>query len=136
MEQITLKVKRINPRVDFPEVNPLTGEITFQSSLRMRVPGGTKGKDIPTGIAIEIPEGYYGIVMDSDQLRKGYPLHIMGVTLTSENREEIILNVTNYTPYPETIDVKQVIGKMLLYPIQKVQTKNVAKLKKGATTEE
>lgn len=136
MEKMKLKAAILNKRIEEIDINPLTGALSLQSTLRMRIPGGTKGKDIQTGIAIEIPEGYYGLIMDSDQMRARYPLHIMTTTITSEHRGEIILNVTNYTSYPETIELKQVIGKIIFLPIQDVDLKMVKSIKQIKPTEE
>jgi dUTPase len=101
----------------------------LRSSKKFKIPGHTT-MTITTGIAVEIPKGFYGLILDSENLCKTYPLMNRVQVITSENREEISLRIFNYSSYPEQIDYNQVVGNLLLVPIVNVEQKNVPKISK------
>ena len=134
MEQITLKTQRINKQIDKTEINPLTGGIILRSTWKGKL-AGNQTKVIKSGVAIHIPEGYYGLVVNSTNIVENYPFLLRTQTITTEDREEIILYVVNYSPYPEGINLNQKVGEILIHPIQPVAHKGVAKISAFKTEE-
>lgn len=131
-----IKYQKINKRTDFkkPEVDPLTGGLLIRSTWNGRVAGHTTAV-IKSGVAIEVPEGYYGMVVDTKNLIENYKLSNKHQTITSHDREELSLYLTNYSPYPEPVEYNQVIAMVVFLPINEIELKGVAKLSKVKTEE-
>lgn len=120
MSKIILKTQRINKEITV-DLDP-TGALILTSTVRGQFPGN-EIKVIPTGVAVEIPEGYYGLVVEHPEFSTKVKMTIKPQTLTPENREEIKLNVFNFTSYPEPIAKNQVLAKLILIPAQDVELK-------------
>lgn len=135
MEQITLKTQRINKNIDKSETNSLTGGLILRSTWKGKIPGHST-RVIKSGVAVHIPDGYYGVILNSKNTVENYPLLLRTQTVTGEDRDELILYVVNYSPYPELVSLNQNLGELVLYPIQDVTVKAVSKISTVKSTEE
>lgn len=130
MEQ-TIKIQKILKNSNFinTEIEKESNTILLRAARKDRVPGQSK-RTIKTGTAFEIPEGFVGLIISSENLTENYPLSIISQIISPANRDEIQLNVVNHSSYPENIEFNQVIGKLILLPTTNILLKTVKKIKK------
>jgi dUTPase len=129
MDNVTLKVQRVRKHKDLspPEIENETGALLLRSTWRGKIPGHSAAM-IKTGVAVEIPKGFYGLIVNPDGLVTGYKLFNRTQTISTEYRNEISLYLVNFSPYPEPVEVNQVIGKLLILPQTEIVKKNVGRI--------
>lgn len=88
-----------------------TEDVHFEPSQRMRV---------PTGIALEIPDGYVGLVWDKSSISFNYGLKTMGGVIDAGYRGEIIVGLYNFSDTPYTIKKGDKVAQMLIQKIEHV----------------
>ncbi|MBC8550144.1 MAG: hypothetical protein H8D23_10910 [Candidatus Brocadiales bacterium] len=123
----TLKTQRTNKNIDKAEINPLTGGLVLRSTWRGKIAGQTT-KEIKSGLAVQIPDGYYGVITNSDNLIRNYQFLVRPQLVTAGDRDEITLFIVNYRPYPELISLNQVVAELVLHPIEDIDLKPVPKI--------
>lgn len=92
---------------------------------------------IHTGIAIEIPEGYVGLIYARSGLatKKGLaPANKVGV-IDSDYRGEIMVALHNHTNSPQTIDNSERIAQIVITPYLKMEIEEVNSLSESARGE-
>ena len=85
---------------------------------------------INTGIAVEIPEGYFGAVYARSGLacKAGLaPANKVGV-IDSDYRGELIVCLYNQSPIPQKISKRDRIGQLVIQPYQAVTWNEVSDL--------
>src|SRR6056297_1534049 len=127
----TIKIQRILNKNNFTnaEIEPNTGAIVIRSAWRGRIPGHTRRK-VKTGTAFAIPEDCVGMVISHDDLLNHYPLKVIEQTIDHSCRDELQVIVTNYSAYPENLELNQVLGRILIVPKAEIKLKPIPKLKK------
>jgi len=73
---------------------------------------------VPTGIAMEIPEGYVGLIWDKSGLSHRHGLKTLGGVIDAGYRGEVKIGVVNLGAEPYTIEAGHKVAQML---IQKVE---------------
>ena len=73
---------------------------------------------VPTGIAMEIPHGYVGLVWDKSSVSFKQGLKVMGGVIDAPYRGEIVISLYNTTDQEQTIEKGKKVAQML---IQKVE---------------
>tara|TARA_Y100000034_G_C6759983_1_gene338414 strand:+ start:234 stop:683 length:450 start_codon:yes stop_codon:yes gene_type:complete len=119
---------------------PLKAATKGSAGLDIRVIGDhhikpSHHRDLNTGLHVEIPQGYVGIVVPrSSTGRKGFRLSNTVGVIDSDYRGEIILNCR--TEQDTTLELKDGdrIAQMLIIPIAKVYTQAVRSLDELTTT--
>lgn len=91
---------------------------------------------IPTGIAVEIPEGYYGSIHLRSSIGANTKLRLANQTgiIDSDYRGEIVLLVENVGAFQETIEVGDRIAQLILHkgePMDVKEVKSLSKTKRG-----
>ena len=98
-----IKVKRLDPTAKIPTRSRNTDAgWDLYATQRVRVNGGSV-KVVPTGIALEIPEGYFGLLKPRSGFAVGKESNITAGVIDSSYRGEILLAVLNVQHAP--IDV-------------------------------
>src|SRR3989344_2834325 len=85
-------------------------------------------KSIPTGIAIEIPEGYVGLIWDKSGLSHKYGIKSFGGVIDSGYRGEIHSGVMNLSDKFFSFEKGQKIAQLIIQKIENVQFEEVEKL--------
>lgn len=80
-------------------------EIIFPPNKQMRV---------PTGIAVEIPEGYVGLIWDKSSISFNKGLKIMGGVIDASFRGEIVMSLLNVTDKEVIIEKGHKIAQMII----------------------
>jgi len=73
-----------------------------------------KQERVHTGIAVEIPEGYVGLIWDKSSISFNLGLKIMGGVIDSGYRGEIIMNLLNVSDKEVTLEKGHKIAQMLI----------------------
>ena len=91
---------------------------------------------IPTGIAVEIPEGYYGSIHLRSSIGANTKLRLANQTgiIDSDYRGEIVLLIENVGSYQEVIEPGERIAQFILCkgePVELQEKKELTKTKRG-----
>ena len=91
-------------------------------------------KEIPTGLAIEIPEGYVGLIRDRVGVVTKLGCHVIAGTLNSSYREEVTVMVINIGMDEINIEKGMRIAQIVLIPVQKFEIEEVTELSETKRT--
>jgi dUTP pyrophosphatase len=90
-----IKVKKLHKDAKLPtHGHPGDAGMDFYCVEDVSFPPG-KQERVRTGIAIEIPEGYVGLIWDKSSISFNLGLKVMGGVIDSSYRGEIIMNLLN-----------------------------------------
>jgi dUTP pyrophosphatase len=90
-----IRYKKLSPSIKDPQV-AYDGDVAFDLYTREDIelaPG--EWKKIPSGLALEIPEGYAGLIWDKSGLSNNYALKMLGGVIDSGYRGEVMIGVIN-----------------------------------------
>jgi dUTP pyrophosphatase len=85
-------------------------------------------KDVRTGIAIEIPKGYVGIVRDRAGIVQSMNVHAVAGTFDSGYRGEVSIMLVNMNDKTVEIEKGMRIAQIILIPVVKARIVEVKKL--------
>ncbi len=135
MEPVTLKIKKLPNCQALPQyatsgsagldlTAALTEPLTFAAGARGRV---------PTGIVVEIPEGFEGQVRPRSGLadKAGLSLTNCVGTIDSDYRGEVIALVINHGDKPYTIEPGERIAQLVIMPVPRVEIVEVEEVSDG-----
>ena len=90
------------------------------------------GAQVPTGVAVEIPKGYVGLIWDKSSISFGHGLKIMGGVIDSSYRGEIIMNLRNLSNKNCTLQKGLKVAQMIIQKFEHCDTLEVDELTKTA----
>lgn len=76
---------------------------------------------IPTGISMEIPEGYVGLIWDKSGLSINHGLKVLGGVINSSYRGEIKIGIINLGTEAHVFGVGDKIAQMLIQRVETVE---------------
>jgi dUTP pyrophosphatase len=83
---------------------------------------------VPTGIAMEIPEGHVGLVWDKSGLAMKHGIKTIGGVVDSQYRGEIIIGVMNLSKEDYTFEKGHKIAQMIIQKKEFVDFEEVPEL--------
>jgi dUTP pyrophosphatase len=90
-----IKVKKLNKDAKLPtHGHPGDAGMDFYCTEDVIFPPG-KQERVHTGVAVEIPDGYVGLIWDKSSISFNLGLKVMGGVIDSSYRGEIIMNLLN-----------------------------------------
>lgn len=114
-----LKVKKLTPDAVLPSyAHPGDAGLNMYANETVTIQPGEAVK-IKSGIAMEIPEGYVGLMWDRSGLSTNHRLKSLGGVIDSGYRGESLYGLINLGTEPYTVEKGHKIVQML---IQKVET--------------
>lgn len=123
-----LKIKKLHPNAKIPSYAHF-GDAGFDlyvpESITLQ-PGDRK--TIPLGIAVEIPDGYVGLMFDKSSLSHKQGLKTFGNVIDSGYRGEIHAGLINQSGQTQTLEAGQKIIQMLVMPVMAVDIEEVEAL--------
>lgn len=139
MEPITLKVKRLPHCKDLPRyATPGSAgmDLTAAIAAPLTLEAG-KRIGIPTGIVLEIPEGYEGQVRPRSGLaaRAGISLTNCVGTIDSDYRGEVVVLAINHGEEAYTFEPGERIAQLVLMPVPRVEIVEVDETQESARGE-
>lgn len=115
-----LKIKKLHPNAKTPSYGH-KGDAGFDIYVPEAValePG--ERKTIPLGIAMEIPDGYVGLMFDKSSLSHKHGIKTFGNVIDSGYRGEIHAGLINQSGKPYTLEAGHKIIQMLVMPVETV----------------
>lgn len=130
-----IKIKKLNPSAVIPGyAHKGDAGMDLFSAESLRIKPGQIVK-VKTGIAMEIPPGFVGLVWDKSGLAMNSGLKVLGGVVDSGYRGEIIVGIVNLSSKTYRLNAAEKIAQML---IQKVESfpveivKNLSETKRGS----
>ena len=71
-------------------------------------------KRVPTGVAVEIPEGNVGLIWDKSSISFKHGLKVFGGVIDACYRGEIIMCLTNLSDKPFTLEKGHKVAQMII----------------------
>jgi dUTP pyrophosphatase len=87
-----------------------------------------KQERVHTGIAIEIPEGYVGLIWDKSSISFNLGLKVMGGVIDSSFRGEIVMNLLNTSNKEVLMPKDNKIAQMLIQKFEHCDILEVSEL--------
>lgn len=123
-----LRIKKVHPDAKIPTYAHL-GDAGFDLYAIETVTIPVSGRVlIGTGIAIEIPLGYVGLIWDKSGLAMNHGLKNLGGVIDAGYRGEIKAGVVNLSDEDYTITAGHKIAQMLIQKVERAEIKEVAEL--------
>lgn len=130
-----LKIKKLHPNAKIPSYAH-HGDAGFDLYVPEAVtlqPGDRK--TIPLGLAVEIPDGYVGLMFDKSSLSHKQGLKTFGNVIDSGYRGEVHAGLINQSGQEQTLEAGQKIIQMLIIPVMTVEieeTDTLSESERGA----
>ena len=123
-----IKVKKLNKDAKLPtHGHPGDAGIDFYASENVFFKALGQAQ-VHTGVAVEIPEGYVGLVWDKSSISFGHGLKIMGGVIDSSYRGEIIMSLRNLSDKDFILRKGHKVAQMLIQKFEHCDILEVEKL--------
>jgi dUTP pyrophosphatase len=123
-----LKVKKLNPEALLP-VRKRHGDAGLDLySVQEVVLRPGEFKAVPTGIAVEIPSGYFGLIKDRSGLAAKHGLHCLAGVVDSNYRGEVKVVLINLGPEAVKLEKHSRIAQLLVIPYLEASVVEVEEL--------
>ncbi len=127
MERVSVKIKRLNPEAKIPaHMSEHAAGFDIYSLSGIEIDSGKTAK-VPTGIAFEVPHGFYVRIEDrSGMAVKG--IHKVGGIIDSDYRGEVFIVLHNSTSEPYKIEKHDRIAQGIITPVMQASFSESAEL--------
>ncbi|MGB9674569.1 MAG: dUTP diphosphatase [Nanopusillaceae archaeon] len=125
-----IKVKKLDSKAIIPRyASEGSSGLDLYSIEECRVNPG-EIKLIPTGISIEIPDGYEGQIRPRSGIASKYGITIINTpgTIDSDYRGELKLAIINLSKTPYSIHIHDRLAQLVISPVVKVDIEEVNEL--------
>ena len=126
-----IKVKKVHPHAIVPHLAH-SGDAGFDlySVDRVAIAPGERVQ-IKTGIAMEIPFGYSGLIWDKSGLSHKHGLKTLGGVIDAGYRGEVLVGITNFSNIEFCLEAGHKVAQML---IQKVEAPEIIEVEELSET--
>ena len=128
---IVIKFKALDKRAKMPEKAYETDAGFDLFAIRKQKLNGNNKSIVPTGLAFNIPEGYYAQIKDRSGMASTTTLKVKAGVIDSGYRGEIGVVMANYGPYPIEILEGDKIAQIIILPVPRVEFKKVGNIGKS-----
>jgi dUTP pyrophosphatase len=130
-----LKIKKLHPNARIPSYAHY-GDAGFDLYVpeSITIKSGER-KSIPIGIAMEIPDGYTGLLLDKSGLSHKHGLKSFGGVIDSGYRGEVHAGIMNLSDKDYTLEAGDKIIQMLIMPVMTVdieESNSLSESERGA----
>jgi dUTP pyrophosphatase len=125
---LTVKIKRLDKELPLP-THAYVGDAAFDLLSREEVmlePGERKA--IATGLTLEIPQGYVGLVWDKSGIAIKQGLKTLGGVVDSGYRGEVLVGIVNLSPVVYTFKKGDKVAQMIIQKTEEVEIVEVDEL--------
>ena len=123
-----LKVKRLHPEAKLP-VRKREGDAGLDLySVEGVILKPGEWVAVPTGVAVEIPKGYFGLIKDRSGLALKHALHCLAGVVDENYRGEIKVVMVNLGRKEVKIERGSRIAQLLIIPYLPVEVEEVEEL--------
>lgn len=125
---MNLKIKKLDATLpDLGHAKHLDAGVDLYASARtVLVPGAPVA--IPTGVAMEIPEGYVGLVWDKSGLSIKNALKTLGGVIDAGYRGEVLVGMINLSDKEYVFEKGDKVAQMLFQKVEQVTVEVVDEL--------
>ena len=123
-----IKIKKLNPEARVPSYAHPNDAGMDLFSLEENILGPGERAKIKTGLSMEIPEGYVGLVWDKSGLSTGYGLKTLAGVIDAGYRGEIQIGIINLSAETYTLKKHDKVAQMLIQPIERPDLEEVLEL--------
>jgi len=125
---MVLKVKKLRPDAKLP-VRKRKGDAGLDLySVEEVVLNPGEYKAVPTGVAVQIPEGHFGLIKDRSGLALKNALHCLAGVVDPNYRGEIKVVLINLGKEPVRLEKHTRIAQLLVIPYAAVEVEEVEEL--------
>ncbi len=115
---MAIKIKKIDKDAILPMyADKMDAGMDFFSNVEAVLNPGER-KLIPTGVSMEIPEGYVGLIWDKSGIATKYGIKTMAGVIDSGYRGEILILLHNLSSEEFRIQKGSKIAQMLIQPVK------------------
>jgi len=126
---LTIKIKKLKNDAVLPNyAHSGDAGMDIYASENVHVRKGERAK-VPTGIAMEIPEGYVGLVWDKSGLSINHGLKTLGGVIDAGYRGEIIIGIANLSSEDYTLEKGHKVAQLLIQKIESPVVEEAIELK-------
>jgi len=130
-----LKVKKLNKEAKLPtHGHPGDAGMDFYTSENIVFSPGAQMR-VPTGVAVEIPEGHVGLIWDKSSVSFNLGLKIMGGVIDSSYRGEVVMNLLNVSDKEVIIEKGRKVAQMIIQKFEHCEILEVDEVSKTARGE-
>ena len=123
-----LKVKKLNTEAKLPtHGHPGDAGMDFYTIDDVVFAPGAQSS-VHTGVSIEIPEGYVGLVWDKSSISFNKGLKVMGGVIDASYRGEVIMNLLNVTDHEVVLPKGHKVAQMLIQKFEHCDILEVGEL--------
>ncbi len=123
-----LNIKKLTPDAILPKyAHPGDAGMDMYANETVVIKPGEAVK-IKTGISMEIPDGYVGLMWDKSGLSTNHKIKSLGGVIDSGYRGESMLGVINLGTEPYTIEKGHKVVQMLIQKVERVEVEEVSEL--------
>lgn len=123
-----IKVKKLHPKARLP-VYGRKGDsgLDLFTTQKIAIKPGEK-KEIPTGIAIELPDGFAGLLWAKGGLGLAHGLIVLGGVIDSNYRGEYFVGIYNASKKEYVFNIGDKVAQVLIQPVERAIIKEVRRL--------
>ncbi len=129
-----LKIKKLSENATLPEYT-LDSDVCFDVRALYSVNlKSMEQKEIKTGLVLQIPEGYIGLVRDRAGIVTKLGCHVIAGTIDSSYREEFTVLIMNFGMDEVQIEEGMRVAQILIVPVNKLEIEEVKEVTKTNRT--
>jgi dUTP pyrophosphatase len=130
-----IKIKKMRPDAKLPSyAHPGDAGMDLYSAETATIKPGERRK-IPTGISVELPHGYVGLVWDKSGLAANHGVTNLAGVMDAGYRGEYIVTLINVGQEPYTIETGHKIAQLLIQRIEHPDIEEVSELSESSRGE-
>lgn len=123
-----VKIKKIHPAAVIPRyAHPGDAGLDLFTVKSLELEPRER-KSVPLGLAVEIPDGYVGLIWDKSGLSHKYGIKSFGGVVDSGYRGEIHIGVINLSDKFFSFEKGHKIGQLLIQKIERIEFEEADKL--------
>ena len=128
-KKLSVGIKLLNNNATIPlRTRSSDAGYDIYASEKIIVPGHTT-KPVKTGIALDLPDGYFAKIFDRSGVAVNTGLIVKAGVVDTEYTGEVGIVMCNASPYPETILPGDRIAQFVLLPVPEFKVKEVKTIK-------
>lgn len=117
---MVLKFKKLHPDATLPPKSYTRDAGIDLCAVEDAVIPARGRASIPTGVAVELPEGCVGLVWDKSGLAKNHGITVLAGVIDEGFRGELILCLANMSDEPHTLTKGQKAAQLLIQKVEHV----------------
>lgn len=135
-KQVTLKVQMDEgsevPAYGYPGDAGMDLAVCFSPGVLSAVLEPGQSLDLPTGIKVELPEGYWGRITGRSSTLRKRGLFVNEGVIDQGYRGELFVYVTNRTDHPVWVEHGDRLAQLILAPVVRADIRGVATVAESA----